>query len=325
MIFCSVVMPSSSCVSYADTGADEKVTVMLTGDLMCDFKFQDALYNSKTKKFNFNNTFRFVKPLFSKADIVVGNLEGNCASGFPLSRKRHKYRGKPYLNGPYSYLTALKKAGFDGLVMANNHNCDTYKTGIKQTVRAVEKAGFKHTGLYSSSKDKHYFIIKRNGIKVAFLSYAIYFNTLEDSLSKTNQKIMLSAYSKSKAAKEIKKAREAGADYIVGSHAHVLQKAAVINCDGRKVHCVYGMGNFTGKLTNRATRESAILRLTLKKKANGRTVLSYEKIIPCYMVDSSSYGKSVIFAKGTKVKTKKFADKLARHYRNSEKYLKLAS
>lgn len=355
LVFCSVVVPFSWSTSYAATG-EKKVTVMLTGDLMCDYKFQDDLYNKGTGKFNFDNTFRFVRHWFKRADIVVGNLEGNCSSKHPLSRKRHTYRGKPYLNGPPSYLKALKKAGFDGVVMANNHNCDTYKSGIKKTVRAVDKAGLKHAGLYSSSKDKHYFIIKRNGVKVAFLSYAIYFNGLEGTLSKKSRDRMLSVYSREKATKEIGEARKAGADfvivyihmgkeyshkvrdyqktimksiakagadYIVGSHAHVLQRAGVIECEGKEVHCVYGMGNFTGKLTDKATRESAILKLTLKKKADGQTVLSHEKIIPCYMVDKSRYGKLVVIPKGAKVKGKALNASLKRHYRKSEKYVKI--
>ena len=355
MIFCSVVMPSSSCVSYAEgeTG-DSQVTLMLTGDLMCDYKFQDALYNTKTKKFNFDNTFRFVKPLFNSADIVVGNLEGNCASGYPLSRKRHRYRGKPYLNGPYSFLTALKKAGFDGLVMSNNHNCDTFKTGLIQTVKAVNRAGFQHTGLYASEEDKHYFIIEKNGIKVAFLSYANYFNGLENSLSKANQDIMLSKYSKEKVTAEVQEAKaagadyvivyihmgleythtardyqkkimksitRAGADYIVGSHAHVLQGTGVVEYGGRQVHCVYGMGNFTGKLTNKATRETAILKLTLNKNAEGQTELSNEKFIPCYMSDKSIYGKQVIIPKGVKVKER--TARLIRHFKRIFTHLKL--
>ena len=355
MIFCSVVMPSSSCVSYAEgeTG-DSQVTLMLTGDLMCDYKFQDALYNTKTKKFNFDNTFRFVKPLFDSADIVVGNLEGNCASGYPLSRKRHRYRGKPYLNGPYSFLTALKKAGFDGLVMSNNHNCDTFKTGLIQTVNAVNRAGFQHTGLYASEEDKHYFIIEKNGIKVAFLSYANYFNGLESSLSKANQNIMLSRYSQDKVAAEVQEARDAGADfiivyihmgveythrakkyqkkimkaiaqagadYIVGSHSHVLQGKGVVEYGGKQVHCTYGMGNFTGKLGKRSTKETAILKLTLNKNAEGQTELSSEKFIPCYMSDKSIYGKQVIIPKGTKVKGR--TSKLRIHFKRALNFLKL--
>lgn len=334
-----------------------EMILMLTGDLMCDYKYQDAVYNKKTKTYDFDNTLKYARVLFDSADYVIGNLEGNIASSYPISTKRHRHRGRPYLNGPRSYLSALKKAGFDGFVMANNHNCDTYLKGLKETVTAVDKAGFRHTGLYRSSKDKHYFIVNKDGIKVAFLSYATNFNGLEKkSMSAKYRNICLSRFSAKKARAEIKKARKAGAnyvivylhagreytqnisgsqkkavqalanagaDFIVGSHPHVLQRTGYVKAGSKKVNYVYSMGNFTGKLWRKATRETAVLRLTLKKNSSGKVVLKNTQYIPCYMKDSSSEGKMVLIPEGYRTTDEALQKELDKHYKHIRTLLKI--
>ncbi len=346
--------PDISRLNYPRSASDEMV-LMLTGDLMCDYKYQNAVYDSKTKKYNFDDTFKYVKILFKRADYVVGNLEGNFSSSYPLSVSRPRYKGKPYLNGPSSYLTALKRAGFDGLVMANNHNCDTNLKGLKETVRAVDRAGFRRTGAYASKKDRHYFVLNKNGIKVAFLSYATYFNGLEKSIAAKSRNVFLSRYSPSKAKKEIKKAKKAGAnyvivyihagreytpnitgtqkkiikslaksgaDFIIGSHPHVLQRTGYVKVGKRKVNFVYSMGNFTGKLVRTSTRETAILKITLKKNSSGKVSLKSRQYIPCYMKDSSREGKMVLIPEGYRTRDAALQNELNQHFKNIKNLLK---
>ena len=346
--------PDISRLNYPKSPSDEMV-LMLTGDLMCDHKYQSAVYDSKTGRYNFDDTFKYVKILFNSADYVVGNLEGNISSSSPISVNRPRYRGKPYLNGPSSYLTALKRAGFDGLVMANNHNCDTNLKGLKETVRAVDRAGFRRTGAYASKKDRHFFIVNKNGIKVAFLSYATYFNGLEKSIAAKKRNIYLSKYSASKARKEIKKARKAGAnyvivyvhagkeytqnitgtqkniikslaksgaDFIIGSHPHVLQRTGYVKAGKRNAYYVYSMGNFTGRLTRTATRETAILKLTLKKNSAGKVALKSTQYIPCYMKDSSKDGEMILIPEGYRTRDAALQNELDKHFSNIRSLLK---
>lgn len=306
------------------------VTLMFTGDLMCDGQFQEYLYNSHTGRYEFDGVFKYVKPLFSEADYVMGNLETCVSSGYPLGKERKRINGKPYHNAPESFLKALKRAGMDGLVMANNHNLDTGKKGLRRTIDAVEKNGFDHTGAYIRSKDDHFFIIRKNGVRIAVLAYAKYYNERDKKLSTKEKKRLLSKYSSKKVRREVKAAKAAGADlviayihmgkentyeisgkqkktmkemadagvdYIIGSHPHVLQQKGYVRSRGRKVPCIYSMGNFTGFLDNEMTRETAILKIRIKKK-NGKTTVAKSSFIPCFMAERFG-GESLVLVPST--------------------------
>ena len=70
------------------------------------------------------------------------------------------------------------------------------------------------------------------------------------------------------------------------------------------------MGNFSGKLNNSKTRETAILKLTLQKDSKGKVFLANDTFIPCYMKDNSSEGSMVIIPEGYKTTDKDFQKEL---------------
>ena len=121
-------------------------TIMLTGDLMCQPRQQLAGYNGKT--FDFTSTFKYVKPIFEEADVVIGNLEALVSKSLPLSKDMNRLQGKPYLNSPSQWLDALQDAGFDAFILANNHDCDGGKIGITETLAELDSRGIPSTGLY---------------------------------------------------------------------------------------------------------------------------------------------------------------------------------
>ena len=315
-----IALPATEALAQSRRASDKPkyVTLMFTGDLMCDGRFQESLYDSKRGTYDFDSVLRLVKPLFRDADYVAGNLETCVSSGYSLGKTRKRIDGKPYHNSPASFLKALKKAGIDGLIMANNHNLDTGKTGVWRTIKAVEKKGFDHTGLYRKSSDDHYFMIRKNGIRIAVLAYAKYYNERDKKLSSKDISRMLSSYSQGKVRREVRTARasgadfviayihmgnentyeisdkqketmkelaDAGVDYIIGSHPHVLQQKGSVRSGGRTVPCVYSLGNFTGYLRRDMTRETAILKVRLKKTKSGKTSAVKSTYIPCYMAE----------------------------------------
>ena len=79
-------------------------------------------------------------------------------------------------------------------------------------------------------------------------------------------------------------AADAGFDYIVGANPHLVQEYDVIDaCDGRKVPCFYSMGNFQAVMNQvPGNRESLIVRIKLKKEADGSLTLEENNYIPCY-------------------------------------------
>lgn len=92
----------------------------------------------------------------------------------------------------------------------------------------------------------------------------------------------------------------------------MLQRAETIKIEGRKdrvVPCAYSMGNFISDFSNEMSKETAILKLTLKKNKNGRVKLKEDKFIPCYMADRWENKKYVLIPKGYENTDKKQAKK----------------
>ena len=354
-LLCFIMIFSCTEGAFAASKSDTKeITITMTGDLMCDTKYQQYLYDEDKGTFEFDATFKYVKKIFNDSDFTVGNLETCVASGYKLSRDRHYRNGEPYMNAPKKYLRALKRAGFDGLILANNHILDTDLTGAKRTIDAIEEAGFKHTGMYRSSSDKRYFILKKNGIKVAFLAYATHYNYNDYKLSSKTQTAVLGRFADSRVKADVKAAKKAGADYIVaymhagteytyavnsqqkeiarslarngvdfivGSHPHVLQRASYIQTGSRKVPVIFSMGNFTGKLRRAKTRETAILKITVQKTSSGKVSLKKKEYIPVYMSTKWSGEKMVLIPEGYKAGTKKSRDMLEGHFSKINKII----
>ena len=309
-------LPESSCT---------EVTLMFTGDLMCQPSQQTAAFNGKT--YNFEPTFKYVKNIFDNADFVVGNLETLISKSLPLSKDMQRLQSKPFLNGPEAYLDALEYAGFDAFIMANNHGCDGGELGITETLDALDEHGIPHTGLFRDSSEKRYFILEQNGIKVGILSYATYFNKKEKFISEGKRESMINRTTQAKINADVKALKAEGADfiiaynhcgteysqepesrqesygvmfaiagvnYIIGSHPHVLQPFDLIRYNNLKVPYIYSMGNFASSMIDPITKETIVLSLTLKKTESGEVILADQEYYPCYMLDEYEGSSFVI-------------------------------
>lgn len=299
----------------SDSSASE-VTIMFTGDLMCQPSQQTAAFNGKT--YNFKPTFKYVKNIFDTADFVVGNLETLISKSLPLTKDMNRLQSKPFLNGPEEYLDALQYAGFDAFIMANNHGCDGGELGITETLDALDSRGIPHTGIFRDRSEKRYFILEQNDIKIGILSYATYFNKKEKFLPADKREDMINRTTQAKINADVKALREEGADYIVaynhcgteysqepasrqesygvmfasagvdyiiGSHPHVLQPFDLIRYNNLKVPYIYSMGNFASSMIDPKTKETIILSITLKKTETGEVFLSEQEYYPCYILD----------------------------------------
>ena len=326
LLTAALVLSASS--AYGESGSDDplsevspdssasEITLMFTGDLMCQPSQQTAAFNGKT--YNFEPTFKYVKNIFDNADFVVGNLETLISKSLPLSKDMQRLQSKPFLNGPEAYLDALEYAGFDAFIMANNHGCDGGELGITETLDALDEREIPHTGLFRDSSEKRYFILEQNGIKVGILSYATYFNKKEKFLSEDKRESMINRTTQAKINADVKALKAEGADfiiaynhcgteysqepaarqetygimfaiagvnYIIGSHPHVLQPFDLIRFNDLKVPYIYSMGNFASSMIDPITKETIVLSLTLKKSESGEVILADQEYYPCYMLD----------------------------------------
>ena len=327
IVIVTVILMLSASPAFAakDTPASE-ITIMFTGDLMCQPSQQIAAYNGK--EYNFKSTFKYVKKIFATSDFVVGNLETLVSKSLPLSRNMKFLQRKPYLNAPDAYLDSLKYAGFDALVLANNHVCDGGEIGITETLKAIDEKGFSRTGLFRNSKEKRYIILEKDGIKVVILSYATYFNEKEKFIPAAKRGIMLNPTVRSKIKADVKALKaegadyivaynhcgtefsqkattrqknyglmlaKAGVDYVIGSHPHVLQPYTLIKEKGLEpTPYIYSIGNFASAMVDPITKETIILSLTLKKTKTGDVTLAEQRYYPCYVLDEYEGASFVI-------------------------------
>ncbi len=82
-----------------------------------------------------------LKPLFDGADLVIGNLET------PLcTRKEPRLKSGPSFMADPALAARLKRMGFDGFALANNHVLDQEVQGLEQTLQALDGAGLAHCG-----------------------------------------------------------------------------------------------------------------------------------------------------------------------------------
>lgn len=291
-----------------------KAVLMLAGDLMCAVNHQRA---AEKYSYDFNDAFSSIKSTFDKADYVVGVLETSCYDPHPYEHEQLRLRkGSPNCNSPSTFISACANAGFNGLVTANNHNCDTGKAGLEATVEEIKRYGMENFGTMGDNP----VVVKVNGIKIGFIACCMISNGLEgefggDMLSVVNiigkydndyfvelvnrAKAMGAEYviayqhwGRMNSLKTVKSQREtaqfmaeSGADLIVGSHPHVVQRFTYIKTEsGKRVPCAYSLGNFLTSMKElRENRDSAILRVALTRE-NGsiRARLSY---IPCRSED----------------------------------------
>jgi hypothetical protein len=109
-----------------------------------------------------------VKKYLAVGDITTGNLEGTLGRGGP-SKCSGGGKNCFAFQAPASYARGLARVGFDLFNLANNHSRDYGTSGLRQTLRALAKAGLKHTGLAGETK-----FATVAGRKVAFLGFAPY-------------------------------------------------------------------------------------------------------------------------------------------------------
>lgn len=98
----------------------ERVSIIFAGDVM--MHTPQITKAKRDNGYDFNSCFRYVKPLFERADITVANLETTLTDNPP-------YSGYPSFRSPAQLAQALAAASVDVAVTANNHSLDAGAKG----------------------------------------------------------------------------------------------------------------------------------------------------------------------------------------------------
>jgi poly-gamma-glutamate synthesis protein (capsule biosynthesis protein) len=308
--------------------AENSAVLMFTGDIMCAVNHQRA---AARHSYDFHDSFGGIKDTLAGADFTVGVLETICHDGAPYENERLRLEnGAPNCNSPSSFLSAVADAGFDGLVTANNHCFDAGKEGLDATAAEIKKRGMKNIGTLGDNP----VIVDVKGIKVGIIACTMivngskaldmsgdimscvnilgrydrdYFlelintalaNGAEYIVAYQHWGVMNSSKVRASQIEEAKFMAEAGADLIVGSHPHVLQRFDYVNTsDGRRVPCAFSLGNFLTTMTElKENTDCAILRAELHRNADSdsrRKITAKLSYIPC-MSDRRSFGAAVV-------------------------------
>lgn len=280
----------------------------VVGDIMVhDYQYNEA-YDPATGEYNFMHNFQDVKKYFQGNDLVIGNLE--LTFGGP----DRPYASFPCFNTPDSFLDAVKDAGFDLLTTANNHSMDTGKAGVIRTLDKLDEYGIEHFGTYRSQEERDTILYKDvNGIRFAFLSYTYGTNGIP-----VPEEYLVNLIDEDQMVSDIKEARkhadvvvvmphmgneyetyprdifvewadlmfEAGADIVLASHPHVLQKMeyrTIDHGDGEQDgFIIYSLGNFISSQTTPPRNASIILHLTVEQIADEAPNVTEVSFVPIW-------------------------------------------
>lgn len=279
------------------TGGNVTAELLFAGDAMQhQAQLDQALKVGGGKEYDYSDCFKLIAPAVTAADYAVVNLEVPLGGG-------PSYSGYPCFSAPDSYAQALKDAGFDLMLTANNHCLDRGDKGARRTITALDSLRLDQIGTYHDAKDRQAripFIKNIKGIKIGFLNYTYGTNGIEPKLGTE-----VAMIDRDRMAEEIRLTREAGAeilvvavhwgveyvlrenasqrsladflvdqgvDLIIGGHPHVIQPMEIRHNqkENKDVLIVYSLGNLISNMKTADTRGGALVRVRLERDNEGK-------------------------------------------------------
>ena len=261
----------------------EAVTLAFAGDVHAEGLSGDAILAGLPS----------VREALSRADVTVLNLETAITDRGTPADKRFVFRA------PASTLPALADAGVDVVSLANNHGLDFGRQGLTDTLAAAREAGMPVVGLgedEASAYAPHVVEVKGQRIAVLGATQVLDGQHVDAWTARGDEPGMASAKRADRLVEEVRRARadadtvvvhlhwgeernpcplprqqelaqqlvDAGADVVVGGHAHVLLGGGRLG----SAYVDYGLGNFvfSGSRTEETLR-SGILTLTVRGRS----------------------------------------------------------
>lgn len=156
----------------------EELIIMAVGDVGLGGgggQFPSVAVPVTEEKLQLSNWLEKVAPTLQDGDFTMGNLEGAiCQSVSATESKSGTGAGTIMMSSEAA--DALKKAGFDVLVLANNHAMDYGREGMAQTLDNLDRVGIAHAGggrnLQEARKPA---VLECDGVTLAVLSYSSVF------------------------------------------------------------------------------------------------------------------------------------------------------
>lgn len=285
-----------------------QVTVLAMGDMIFH---QPIVKNYRSNEtYDFTSIFSNISADINEADIAVANFEGSVNSNRKLS-------GFPLFNFPKESIYSLKTVGFDLMSTANNHALDTGLDGIVETLAHIKDSGMNSFGTLSEDGEKG-IVVEKNGIKIGFISFTDTLNGMDSLMrgkeysvntfsqdfendlkilkEKTDIVIVYphwgNEYQYHPSDRQLflkEKLQESGANIILGSHPHVLQRYQIEERDNNKFFTIFSMGNALSNqrveyLKKSGVDTGALVKLVIEKdNIKGETKIKSYGVYPTYV------------------------------------------
>jgi poly-gamma-glutamate capsule biosynthesis protein CapA/YwtB (metallophosphatase superfamily) len=291
----------------------KEAKLIAVGDILMHLALTRSGYNPQKKTYNFDHFFKEVKPIITKGDWAIANLET------PVAGPEFGYSEFPLFNAPAQIVDAAKKTGFNILTTANNHALDKGEKGIINTIKNVRSRQIALVGTATSAKEaEKILIVNKNNISMAILAYTYGTNGIPIPQDKN---YLISLIDENKIIKDIARARKqgaevvticlhfgdeyqrqpnarqkqlvqrlikAGADIILGNHPHVVQPYQIFKVRGKdgKIRtrvAIYSLGNFIAYQLGNYKDIGVIFSVKIRKRFPEKTVeITQVEAIPTY-------------------------------------------
>ncbi|CAA9262230.1 MAG: CapA protein [uncultured Acidimicrobiales bacterium] len=295
----SVDQPAASGTSPSSSGSQpgsrrgngQAVTIAFGGDVHFEGQIRSRLQSDPA------SVMAGVAPVLRGADVAVVNLETAVTS------RGTKPPGKEYaFRAPPSAFAALQAGGVDVASMANNHGMDYGRQGLEDSLEAARSGQVAVVGIGRNADEAYRpFVREVKGQRIAVIGAT---QVLDDDLraawtATDTQPGLASAKEVGRLTAAVRRARaqantvvvylhwgtegqtcpneaqpvlaralaEAGADVIVGGHAHRLQGAGRLG----SAFVAYGLGNFAFYSDSGPGTETGVLTVTVA----GRDIDAY--------------------------------------------------
>lgn len=294
-------------------------SIVVAGDVIAHQNILELAYQDDGS-YCFDELFEPIMPFVQKADVAIVNQEG------PLVSESSLVSGEfPQFGVPAEMASAYAQAGFDAVALANNHILDRGVEGIQQTQDELEAAGLSTVGLLSPGENTSPYqplIIETNGIRIGLVNATSLLNGADSSdeaqlVAQTGQGNELIEYVRELSSRvdftlcylhageeysfeptqdEGALAEcliDAGAQTVIYSHPHVVQRAETLVTDAGNTGVVfYSLGNLIASQTDPNTAEGLLAQIIVRKEkdSDAKAVVADFSAIPtvCHITEDSA-------------------------------------
>lgn len=237
----------------------------------------------KAQNNDYTYFFKNLQPWFGTDDLTIVNCEGTFTESNKAKTAAFNFKGKA------EYANIFKAGSVEMVNISNNHSLDYGDQGVKDTKRALFNAGVRYCG------EQIFACYEVKGIKIGVIGYnmVLHSGTTKEKMAKDIQylkkiyPIVLVYFHWGEENKPRlnsvettfgKLAIDDGADFVFGSHVHILH--GISQYKGKYI--VYSLANLCfGGNANPPDYDTMIVQQRFKKAADGTITNEGIQVIPC--------------------------------------------